>query len=67
MNNIFQEFLDDFVVYYFDDILIFSKNEKDHEKHVQMILQKFKMSNVFLVLQTSIDFLSKIIQRLLPC
>jgi hypothetical protein len=39
MNDIFREFLDDFVVCYHDDILIFSKNEKDHEKHVRMVLQ----------------------------
>jgi hypothetical protein len=38
MNDIFREFLDNFVVCYLDDILIFSKNEKDHEKHVQMVL-----------------------------
>jgi hypothetical protein len=34
MNDIFREFLDDCVVYYLDDILIFLKNKKDHEKHV---------------------------------
>jgi hypothetical protein len=38
MNYIFQEFLNNFVVCYFDDILIFSKNEKDHEKHIWMVL-----------------------------
>ena len=38
MNDIFREFLDNFVVCYLDDILIFSKNEKDHEKHVRMVL-----------------------------
>jgi hypothetical protein len=42
MNDIFREFLDDFVVCYLDDILILSKNEKDHEKHVQMVLQKLR-------------------------
>jgi hypothetical protein len=36
MNDIFREFLDNFVVCYLDDILIFSKNEKDHEKHVRI-------------------------------
>jgi hypothetical protein len=38
MNDIFREFLNDFVVCYLDDILIFSKNEKDHEKHVRLVL-----------------------------
>jgi hypothetical protein len=42
MNDIFQEFLDDFVVCYLDDILIFSKNENDHEKHIRMVLQKLR-------------------------
>ena len=40
MNDIFREFLDDFVVCYLDDTLIFAKNEKDHEKYVWMVLQK---------------------------
>jgi hypothetical protein len=31
MNNIFREFLDDFVACYLDDILIFSKNLEKHE------------------------------------
>jgi hypothetical protein len=30
MNNVFREYLDDFVVCYIDDILIFSKNMKDY-------------------------------------
>jgi hypothetical protein len=34
INNVFHEYLDDFVVYYIDDILIFSKNMEDHEHHV---------------------------------
>jgi hypothetical protein len=40
MNDIFYEFLDNFVVYHLDDILIFSKNKKDHELYVWMVLQK---------------------------
>jgi hypothetical protein len=31
MNNIFYEFLDDFVVCYLDGILIFSKNLEEHK------------------------------------
>jgi hypothetical protein len=42
MNDIFQEYLDDFVVIYLDDILIFSKNEEDHENHVRLVLSKLR-------------------------
>ena len=34
MNDIFREFLDNFVVCYLDDILISSKDIKQHEEHV---------------------------------
>jgi hypothetical protein len=30
MNDVFCEYFDDFVIYYIDDILIFSKNMEDH-------------------------------------
>jgi Reverse transcriptase (RNA-dependent DNA polymerase) len=34
MNDIFQDMADVFVVVYLDNILIFSKNQRDHHKHV---------------------------------
>ena len=40
MNNIFREFLDDFVVIYIDDILIYSKNKEDLIKQICMVLNK---------------------------
>jgi hypothetical protein len=54
MNDIFQELLDDFVVCYLDDILIFSKNEKDHEKHVRMVLQKLHNARLYAKLETCV-------------
>jgi hypothetical protein len=41
MNDVFREYLDDFMVYYTDNIFIFSKNMEDHECHVCLILKKF--------------------------
>ncbi|XP_074271319.1 uncharacterized protein LOC141595254 [Silene latifolia] len=38
MNRTFCEYLDKFVVVFIDDILIFSKNDKDHAKDLRIIL-----------------------------
>jgi len=38
MNDIFREYMDEFVVVYLDDILIFSKNQEDHDKNVRLVL-----------------------------
>jgi hypothetical protein len=40
MNNVFHEYLDDFMVYYINDIFIFSKNMEDNECHVCLVLEK---------------------------
>jgi hypothetical protein len=46
MNKVFMEYLDRFVVVFIDDILIFSKTEEEHEKHLRMVLEKLR-SNQF--------------------
>jgi hypothetical protein len=40
MNKVFMEYLDKFVVVFINDILIFSKTEEEHEKHLRMVLEK---------------------------
>jgi hypothetical protein len=42
MNKIFMDYLDKFVVVFIDDILIYSKNEEEHEEHLRLVLQKLR-------------------------
>jgi hypothetical protein len=37
MNNIFHPYLDNFVVVFIDDILIFFKTEEDHTRHLRIV------------------------------
>jgi hypothetical protein len=39
MNSVFMPELDKFVVVFIDDILIYSKDEEDHAKHLHIVLQ----------------------------
>jgi hypothetical protein len=40
MNSVFMDYLNKFVVVFIDDILIYSQNEKEHEEHLKMVLQR---------------------------
>jgi hypothetical protein len=42
MNKVFMEYLDKFVVVFINGILIFSKTEEEHEKHLRMVLKKLR-------------------------
>ena len=39
MNSVFMLELDKFVVVFIDNILIYSKNEEEHEEHLRIVLQ----------------------------
>jgi len=43
--------LDDFVVVYLDDILIYSKDEKQHEKHIKLVLEKLQSVGLYAKLE----------------
>jgi hypothetical protein len=47
MNKVFMEYLDKFVVVFIDDILIFSKMEEEHEKHLRMVLLKLRSNQLY--------------------
>ena len=39
MHRVFQPYLDQFVIVFVDDILIYSKFEEEHEDHLRIVLQ----------------------------
>ena len=45
MNRIFQPYLDQFVVMFIDDILIYSRSTEEHERHLKIILQLLRRNN----------------------
>lgn len=67
MNDIFRSALDETVIVYLDDILIFSKSLEEHKKHVRHVLNILREQNLYAkaskcaLFKTSIDFLGHII------
>jgi hypothetical protein len=53
MNDFFCEYLDDFIICYIDDTLIFSKNMEDHEHHLHFVSEKFQKVGFCTKLQMS--------------
>ena len=47
MNRVFQPSLDQFVVVFVDDILIYSQSEEEHEDHFMIVLQALKEHRLY--------------------
>ena len=67
MNRIFRSYLDQFVVVFIDDILIYSRNKEEHEKHLRIVLQTLRDCKLYAkfsncsITKTTIDYLQHII------
>ena len=65
MNDVLADYLDDFVVVFLDDILIYSKTIEDHVVHLQKVLQKLREHQLFVkaskckIAYESIEFLGQ--------
>ena len=47
MNSIFKPFLQNFLLVFFEDILIYSKSWEDHVQHVDKVLQLLKEQQLY--------------------
>ena len=47
MSDIFREHLDQFVLVFFDDILVYSNDPKEHEQHVRKVLEFLRQHKLF--------------------
>jgi hypothetical protein len=67
MQSIFGPHLDDFVIVFLDDILIYSKSLADHKKHVRMVLDLLRKNKLYAkeskceFFQTSVSFLGHVV------
>jgi hypothetical protein len=69
MNGVFRDYLDKFFIVFLDDILVYSKLEEEHEKHLRMVLQVLREHQLYAKLskcsfyQRQIHYLGHIISE----
>jgi hypothetical protein len=60
VNKVFMEYLDKFMVVFIDDILVYSRNEEEHEKHLRLVLQKLRENQLYAKLSKSKFWLNEV-------
>ncbi|XP_038975755.1 uncharacterized protein LOC120106774 [Phoenix dactylifera] len=69
MNRVFKQYLDQFVIIFIDDILIYSKSKEEHEDHLRVVLQILQENRLYAKLSKcdfwldSIAFLGHVISK----
>ena len=60
INRSLQGLLNEFMIIYLDDILIYSESEEDHEKHVRQVLHHLRESDLFVKLKKCTFHISQV-------
>ena len=47
MNRVFQPYLDQFVVVFIDNILIYFRSEEEHEDHLRIVLEALREHRLY--------------------
>ena len=69
MHQTFRDHLDDFVIVFLDDILIYSKTLEEHQKHVSIIMEILRREKLYAkeskceLFKTEVEFLGHIVGR----
>ncbi|GKC72063.1 putative reverse transcriptase domain-containing protein, partial [Tanacetum coccineum] len=69
INRVCKPYLDKFVIVFIDDILVYSKDEEEHGKHLKIILELLKKERLYAKFlkcdfwQDSVQFLGHVIDR----
>ena len=69
MNRVFKPYLDEFVVVFIDDILIYSKSHVEHGEHLRIVLQTLRTHQLYAKLSkcefwlNSVSFLGHVISK----
>ena len=51
MNRVFQLYVDQFVMVFIDDILVYSKDRENHDMHLQVVLETLRKERLFVKLR----------------
>ena len=69
MNEVFRPYLDSFVIVFIDDILVYSKTEEDHVRHLRIVLQRLREEKLYAKFSkckfwlTSVTFLGHVVSK----
>ena len=56
MNRVFQPYVDQFVVVFIDDILVYFKDAQEHEQHLRIVMETIREKKLYAKL-SKCDFL----------
>ena len=69
MNRVFKPFLNQFVIVFIDDILVYSRSEEEHREHLRRVLKVLRAHRLFAKFSkcefwlSSVSFLGHVISK----